>query len=75
MNKHWNMLVELVSTNILRLQYRGELEDEDGNLSDELVDQFFDDNFGENDMDRFRSNVKSDLSRRWKEINYVDRSN
>ena len=75
MNKHWNMLVELVSTNILRLHYRGELEDEDGNLSDELVDQFFDDNFGENDMDRFRSNVKSDLSRRWKEINYVDRSN
>ena len=75
MNNIWNTLVELVSIDILRLHYSGELEDEDGNLTDWLVDHFFENNFSENDMDRLLFDVKTELSKRWKEVTFIDRRN
>ena len=75
MNNIWNTLVELVSIDILRLHYSGELEDEDGNLTDGLVDHFFENNFSENDMDRLLFDVKTELSKRWKEVTFIDRRN
>tara|TARA_Y100000589_G_C26670639_1_gene433714 strand:- start:127 stop:330 length:204 start_codon:yes stop_codon:yes gene_type:complete len=67
--------VKLVSIDILRLHYSGELEDEDGNLTDGLVDHFFENNFSENDMDRLLFDVKTELSKRWKEVTFIDRRN
>lgn len=75
MNNIWNTLVELVSIDILRLHYSGELEDEDGNLTDWLVDHYFENNFSENDMDRLLFDVKTELSKRWKEVTFIDRRN
>lgn len=67
--------MELVSIDILRLHYSGELEDEDGNLTDWLVDHYFENNFSENDMDRLLFDVKTELSKRWKEVTFIDRRN
>ena len=74
MNNRQKELVELVSSNILKLHYRGEFEDEDGNLNNELVDEYFDENFEDWSLKRLKEDVILNLSSKWKEVTFIDRS-
>ena len=74
MNNRQKELVELVSSNILKLHYGGEFEDEDGNLNNELVDEYFDENFEDWSLKRLKEDVILNLSSKWKEVTFIDRS-